>query len=296
MEDFPLLLAERIQLFIAASSLFFLFFLVAWRNGYFHFSRPENDFYRQLTGKIVIVSFALFLFLQLVVIPLTFQVIVSFFDGEFSIKKPLIPEMQAGLTVYGVVLGALLVALYFLLLPRQVKQIVLGSYGFKSIKTVVHDFYLAFLSWILSYPLVVAVGQSVAIVLMFTYGNVEPEQVAVKQIKLAARAPHLFVLLMIAVIFFVPMIEELLFRGFLQNWLKKRMSRTKAVLWTSFIFASFHFSSSQGMGNIELLISLFVLSCFLGFIYERQQSLAASISLHAIFNAVSLLMIYKTLL
>ena len=61
----------------------------------------------------------------------------------------------------------------------------------------------------------------------------------------------------------------------------------------SLIFAAFHFSTSQGLNNIELLVSLFVLSCFLGFLYERQESLLASMALHATFNAISILAILE---
>jgi uncharacterized protein len=64
-----------------------------------------------------------------------------------------------------------------------------------------------------------------------------------------------------------------------------------SILLASLIFAFFHFSYSQGIDNIEVITSLFVFSCFLGFVYERQQSLWASVGLHALFNAISVVLI-----
>jgi hypothetical protein len=89
------------------------------------------------------------------------------------------------------------------------------------------------------------------------------------------------------VIIAAPVIEELLFRGFLQNYFKRYLGTKAAILITSLCFALFHLAPSQGLGNISLVISLFSFACFLGFVYERQKSLFASIGLHMFFNLVS---------
>jgi membrane protease YdiL (CAAX protease family) len=65
------------------------------------------------------------------------------------------------------------------------------------------------------------------------------------------------------------------------------MKKSLAIVFSSICFSAFHFSFSQGIGNISLLFSLFVFALFLGFIYERQGSLFASISLHMTLNIVS---------
>ncbi|MBI3211827.1 MAG: CPBP family intramembrane metalloprotease [Simkania negevensis] len=49
----------------------------------------------------------------------------------------------------------------------------------------------------------------------------------------------------------------------------------------------FHLSSSQGVGNI----SLFIFALYLGFLYEKQCSLFASIALHMTFNSISVIRI-----
>ncbi len=292
MEEFQKLLTERIQILASSSLIFLLFLLVAWTNGFFSFSRPSKEA-RELSNRVLFGAFGIFLFLQLLVIPLTFEFWYYFYTlGETHPEHYLSPELQGWVNIYGIWVSALGMLLYYRSLSKESRRIILGAYGLKGWKAKFDDFFIAGMSWLLSYPLVVAVGQAVAIFLMLVYKNIEPEQVAVKQIKTAATSTSLLIVLILCVIFIVPVIEELLFRGLLQNWLKKLVSPWKAILFTSFIFALFHFSFSQGMGNVELIVSLFVLSCFLGFIYERQKSLWAPISMHAIFNAISILLIF----
>jgi uncharacterized protein len=293
MENFQELLLERLQIFSSAALIFFLLLLVVWRNGYFSFPRIAPQAVLGLSNKILMAAFGIFLFLQLLFIPLTFEFWYYFYTLGEAHASHLSPELQGWVTVYGIWVTGLGMFLFYKALPEQVKEVIWGPFGFSGWKTKLQDFIIAFLTWLLSYPLVVAVGQVVAMVLLFAYQNVEPEQVAVKQIKTAATSNYLLTVLVFSVIFLVPVIEELLFRGFFQNWLKKFMGRWNAVALTSVVFAIFHFAPAQGMGNIELIVSLFVLSCFLGFIYERQKSIWAPISLHAIFNSFSLLLIFS---
>ena len=84
-------------------------------------------------------------------------------------------------------------------------------------------------------------------------------------------------------------LEEFLFRGVLQNFLKKYFKRDVSIIITSLVFAFFHYSPSQKLSNISIIGSLFVLACFLSFLYERQKSLFAPIFLHATFNAISII-------
>lgn len=292
MENFQELLMERFHIFTMATFLFLLMLLVTWSYGYFTFPRHDQGPNENLSNKVILVSFGIFLILQVLFIPLSFEFWFYFYTlGEGDIKRYLTPELKGWANIYGILMCGLGMFFYFSALPSALKKIILGSYALKGWKAKYQDFTIASMSWILSYPLVIAVGQVVALFLMFTYKNVEPEQVAVQQIKTATTSTSLLVVLIFCIILIVPMIEELLFRGFLQNWIKKFMDPWKAIAVTSLIFALFHFSPTQGMGNIELIISLFILSCFLGFIYERQKSLWAPFFLHSIFNTVSIMLI-----
>jgi hypothetical protein len=104
-------------------------------------------------------------------------------------------------------------------------------------------------------------------------------------------SPFMLSIALFTIIIAAPVTEEFIFRGMLQNWLKTKLGTKSAIITTSACFALFHLSSSQGLGNISLALSLFSFACFLGFIYEKKGSLYASIGLHMTFNAVSTLRI-----
>ena len=135
------------------------------------------------------------------------------------------------------------------------------------------------------------VGQTADLLLYVLFGFEGYEQVAVQYLKMTLTSPLLLSVALFTVIITAPVIEEFLFRGFLQNYLKRYLGKKAAILSSSLCFALFHLAPSQGLGNISLAISLFIFACFLGFIYERQKSLFASIGLHMTFNLVSTLRI-----
>lgn len=82
-----------------------------------------------------------------------------------------------------------------------------------------------------------------------------------------------------------PLSEEMLFRGQLQSailatfWRRPRgaLAQWTAIVSTSFIFAGLH-------GEFWLMPPIFVLSLFLGLIYQVSGSLWSSIIIHAAFN------------
>ncbi len=117
------------------------------------------------------------------------------------------------------------------------------------------------------------------------------DQVAVLYLKIAMQSPALLVSMLISILVVAPILEEFLFRGLLQTYLKNYLGKKGAIFVAALLFGLFHFNSAQGVGNISIILSLFSFGCFLGFIYERQGSLLASISLHATFNAVNVLYI-----
>jgi membrane protease YdiL (CAAX protease family) len=95
-----------------------------------------------------------------------------------------------------------------------------------------------------------------------------------------------------------PVVEEIFFRGLLQTALLQRgwgvipapqysftppspLHRWGAITIASAVFAASHLMPSQ-------FLTLFVLALALGYVYERTGNLWASITLHAIFNAVNL--------
>jgi membrane protease YdiL (CAAX protease family) len=101
--------------------------------------------------------------------------------------------------------------------------------------------------------------------------------------------------LAIGVVFVVvmaPLIEEMLYRGFLYPTLKRLRQRPSAVLrflghpWTAAVLSGVLFGASHG--SLYAWIPLAVLGVALARLYEWNGSLAAPIAAHAAFNAIQL--------
>jgi membrane protease YdiL (CAAX protease family) len=149
------------------------------------------------------------------------------------------------------------------------------------------DFLMGMMTWVISFPLVIALGQFVDMILYLVYGYVNFEQVAVRYLKMTLGSPPLLAVALFTILIAAPIIEEFLFRGCLLNFFKRYFTTKNAIVLSALCFSLFHLAPSQGIGNISLAASLFLFALFLGFIYERQASLFASIGLHMTFNAVS---------
>ncbi|MBX9923734.1 MAG: CPBP family intramembrane metalloprotease [Rhabdochlamydiaceae bacterium] len=149
------------------------------------------------------------------------------------------------------------------------------------------DALLGFITWFLAFPIVAIVEQLSDLFVYSLFGLKEYEQVAVLYLKTALNNPLQLLAALLLILVTAPLLEELLFRGLLQSWIKKHLGAKAAILLTSLGFALFHISATHGAGNVSLVLSLFTFSCFLGFIYERQQSLLSSVTLHSTFNTVT---------
>ena len=183
-----------------------------------------------------------------------------------------------------------LIIFYFYQLTEEKKRAIFGD---KS-QIWYQQYLIGACSWFFIFPLVTLGGSLVRMFTLMYFKEAPAEQLAVEQVLLSASHPVLLVIMSIAVFVLVPIAEEFLFRGLLQSWFKMKFkSPFWGIIATSVVFAAFHFTRSQGVTNIELLSSLFFLSCFLGYLYERQRSLWTSIGLHSLFNAATLLFLFK---
>lgn len=157
--------------------------------------------------------------------------------------------------------------------------------------SVFHDFGVGVLTWFISFPTISVLSLLFDMVLKAFWGMGVYEQNAVQFLKLMASSPTMLVIALLSILIAAPVIEELMFRGCLQSWLRRRLGTKAAILLASLCFALFHFATSQSYGNVPVIVTLFGFSCFLGFIYEKQGSLYASIGLHMAFNSASVLRI-----
>lgn len=103
-------------------------------------------------------------------------------------------------------------------------------------------------------------------------------------------------LLLIAALSFLlvgPM-EELFFRGVVQETMREAVSAPVAVLLASVTFAGIHYVTLVGPlgGRVVVLASLLITSLVLGVAYERTGNLVVNAAIHAVYNAVLLVLAY----
>lgn len=286
--DIQVQLQEKWTIFYWAFGIGLLALCVAWRQGFF---RPfQASPFPVIRGVDVLKGFLFFLFIELFLIPFLIGLAFSFSEENLEHFIALNPQAKGWFNLLIAFGGFFAVFSAYLELTTEQRH----QFWQQAPDPWYWNIGIGIAAWFVSYPLVLAFSQVVSIAVWHVFHHSFIEQIAVQHLRHAMEEPLLFGASALAVTTLVPFTEEFLFRGLLQSWLKHRFHHTPiAIGMTSVIFAIFHYSSTQGVTNIELLSSLFILSCVLGFIYERQRSLWAPIGLHGFFNLMSVLMIFK---
>ena len=266
--------------------LLFVFFLwIAKSKGYFSLSHLPEKQVKCVRFQSVVILFAIYLGMTMLVAPL----LVHLIQAAYSIfTRNNLPFSVLGWVQLLILSGIFL--LFYLYSKAQDPVLfkkIWKNWNIPHPKPILTDFLMGILSWIIGFPLVIAVGQLVDMLLYLFFQFDNYEQVAVHYLKTTLESPPMLAVALFTILIAAPVIEEFLFRGCLQTFFKRFVAPKKAIVLSALSFALFHFSLSQGIGNISLIASLFTFALFLGFIYERQASLFASIGLHMTFNFVS---------
>lgn len=156
----------------------------------------------------------------------------------------------------------------------------------------IKSFFSGVATWLFAFPIVMFLANCLAILLILLIKRAPEEQIAVDFYRETMGNPF-FVMggsFLIGVL--VPIVEEVLFRMLLQSYLKRYLSSFLAIIIASVIFAGFHMAAEQGAANVQLFVTLFILSLFLGVLYERKGSLWAPIGLHSAFNFFSMFLLF----
>lgn len=270
-------IAENFSIFAVFSGISLIAIFWAVKNRFFILE--DSIWNGRVSSRDLFGAFLFFLGVHLVVAPATFAYLNKFFHLPAAGL-----EGQGWVVIYSMYLACFTLFFYSTKLADQETQNSIFQHGEK---TSWQAFKAGALSFFIGYPLVIAISQLIRIVQMAFFNQREVEQVAVEALKLSFDYPLISVLMGAGVIFIVPMAEELLFRGYLQGWLRRFLRPRWAIFLTSVIFSSFHFSLKQGWSNIQYLLSLFILSSILGVLYEKQRTLWAPVGLHMIFNSVN---------
>jgi len=293
MNEFQDLLDDKTVSIGIASLFAILNSWIAYHKGFYRYLTPEKPLKDKISLKCLFGAFAVFLVLQVVIAPTLILLYISISSGSLSdvSSAKIDVQIQGWFNVLAMVLASSGVITYTSLLDKRTKNLIWNRSIKKTGKTHVKCFFFGMATWLVCYPVVVAVGELLSVILYYLFQTPEIDQLAVRSLKMITDYPLLYFSTLSSMVLLVPIMEETLFRGYLQSWLRGMMGRTTAIAITSAIFALFHFSFSQGVSNIEYLVALFILSCYLGFVYERQRTLWASIGLHFFFNAISVLVI-----
>lgn len=238
-------------------------------------------------------AFAFFFLFQFFILPSFIVLYALIYKGSFTNEwlQNLNTETLGWLSVIGMGSSFLAMTTYYKVQRKEDRLLIWQRGEEKNLRQEIESLFFGMATWLIAYPIVFFIGQGISMLLFFGFGIEESEQAAVRSLKMTMNYPFLNLFMILSIALFVPIMEELLFRGFLQTWLRGKVAASSAIVVTSLIFAIFHYSHSQGISNIEYIFALFFLSCFLGLIYERQRSLWAPIGLHVAFNTFSILFI-----
>lgn len=263
--------------------IFFIAMLVTSGIAFFKgFYKLEKEEKLDLKLSYILSVFIIYLFVSLIIAPLTLKFFTNSISKNNSVAYTVLLNFSLNILV------VILLSIYcFIKNPKITYEIIKNK---TSSSLISKDIMIGIFSWIIAYPIVTFIGYLLDIlVLVFFKSHKLPDQLAIEFIKSTFSQPIYFILALFLIIIVAPIIEEFLFRGVLLNFLKVYLKRSLAIIISSIVFAFFHYSTSQKLSNLTILISLFTLSCFLGFLYEKQKSLIAPIFLHATFNAISII-------
>ncbi len=267
---------------ISLATLFLFGF--AWRWGLFSFPERNAPWNPSLRFSHLATAFALYLGIFCFALFFLTQPLLKKFSGLGEIG-----QIQAisvlHFIIYLTVLGTL-----GLFLREQIRTIWRDP---TEKKHLLQDLMQALGYWVVAFPLAAALQGIIYLILVHLFHIVEfPDQNSIYMVKMTLGDPLYFLFTLITIVLFGPIAEELLFRGFLQSYLRQWIGKNSAIVLTALIFASFHFSMVQEISNISILPALFVFALFLGALYEKQRSLFAPIALHAFFNGFNALQLY----
>lgn len=253
---------------------------VAWKKKFYNFPL-SGSFLLRISFLYPLFAFALYFLGMVIIGPIIF----------LSLKNLGIVQGLAWTQVVALPLLSLIFIGYLFLLKKETRDYIFT--GHVQSASLFSNFWknlgLGALTWPVCYPIVLFINLLIQKLSWFVWHVKGVNQDAVEMLKKTREAPDLFIVLSLVIVFIVPFLEELIFRGFLQTFLRPYLGRWYSIVLTALIFSFFHFGSKLGWGNVELITTLFALSLYLSFLYERQKNLWASYGLHATFNAMSVL-------
>ncbi len=225
----------------------------------------------------------------------------STLPGGFETRSLQMPGVLE--TWFRYIFASLAVILFFLQIPwrrggaRGLRQVGLAMSGWRRF------FLIGFAASLVIVPLTTFLGDLIALFLVILGG----EQIAPQGLvdRIAWMIEHQdwmrLVPCLLSPLILAPILEEILFRGYLQSAFREWFLGMTGVglrwaPWLSITLTSGLFVLVHVEGSGVHLFPLFVLSLTLGFLRDRLQSLAPAIALHFFFNFFNLIMFWQEML
>lgn len=138
-------------------------------------------------------------------------------------------------------------------------------------------------------PVIIASGLVVDFVLRAF--AIEPEQQDIINNILSEDSSGVLAFMVFFGMFAAPIVEELIFRGFLQSAVRVTCDKLQTILISGFVFALIHW-------NVHVFLQIFILGLLLAYLFEITGSLVAPITVHICHNTTTLafLISYKHIL
>ena len=281
-------LLENLVLFLIFFSVSIAVTWIAYLKRFFHLPFRLFDGPR-ISIKDVIVSFFVFSAIYMFLGPKVMQILFRF--PSLAVNGfTIVSIMQFVLFIMTVIC----LYVYTLFQDRAEMVKVFKDEAFPGKKSFGGDIFLGVITWVIATPVVISLSQLSEMFTTLLFGKPEAEQIAVESLKNSFLSPFALITVLISILVFAPLLEEYLFRGILQSWLRRKIGSVWAIFITAAAFALLHYNGRQGWTNIPLITSLFALGCYLGFVYEKTRSLFTPIVLHVTFNFISVMRIILT--
>lgn len=244
---------------------------------------------KEITFLTVLLFFIYWIFIQNLLLPVLLYFLTPLISHYASLQGTRLTLLSVNQWGYTLLLIAGFLILHFRL-KQQLRQNILLRH--KSFIRLFRDIGFSFLVLIIALPTVSFIDGSFEYILSKVVQTSVPNQIAIQYLLAAREQIFSYITMIVTAVIFAPIIEEYLFRGLLQTYLRTIFGPKGSILLSSLVFSLFHFSLYQGIGNIPLLISLFIFALYLGFCYEKRESLLSPIVLHMAFNATTVIRIH----
>ena len=273
----------------------FISFVSLSSGKHYHFFRVvKTDRIPRYRFSVVLLSFLIFFLATSILFPVIFHTLIDVFNIIIPAREMPLALLES--CTYSIAV-CLTVFLIFTLLATKSKSNLhhlIKDFHFKGCSSIKWDVMIGIFGWLIALPIVNVVSQGTTLIVDALFRTVIFEQDAITYLKDSKDHPISLIFTTFTIALLAPLLEELVFRGLIQNYLSAKWGSIAGLLVSSAIFALVHFSFSQGLGNISIILSLFVLSLFIGHTYNRQRSLVAPLTFHAIFNSFTILQLLLT--